>query len=137
MLALDQLQSGAAELLRTIALAGHKTVAATLRQHPDRARKEARRLGIFDFIEEILVSSHAEAGEGKASGVLAYARRQDLLPLVWVGDTEVDAAAAATLGVPCALVANGVRAAAALRGLPCIGVFDSLQEIPRAYFRCS
>lgn len=136
MLALDHLQSGAVDLLRTIALSGHKVVIATLRQHPDRARNEVKRLGILDFIDEMLVTSHAEAADGKAKAVLAHARRQGLMPLIWVGDTVVDAEAAAMLGVPCALVTNGVRAGGALRGLTCLGVFNSLNEIPCAHFLC-
>jgi phosphoglycolate phosphatase-like HAD superfamily hydrolase len=57
-----------------------------------------------------------------------------LKPLIWVGDTEVDAEAAAILGVPCALVANGVRSRESLHGLPCLGVFSSVSEIPFTYF---
>ena len=136
MLALDHLQSGALELLRKIALAGHRVEIATLRQHPERARNEGKRLGILDLIDELLVSRHAEAAAGKAKRVLTHARRQGLKPLIWVGDTEVDAKAAAALGLPCALVTNGLRSAGALRGLPCLGVFGSLNEIPHANFLC-
>lgn len=133
MLALDHLQSGAVELLRKIALVGHRTVIATLRQHSDRALSQVKRLGFLDFVDELLVVPHAEAADGKVKRVLAHARRQGLKPLIWVGDTEVDAIAAATLGVPCALLTTGVRSREALRGLPCIGVFDSLYEIPDTY----
>lgn len=134
MLARDHLQCGAVEMLRRVSLAGHGAVIATLRQHSDRARNEVKRLGILDFIDELMVSPHTEAAGGKAKRVLAHARRQGLKPLIWVGDTEVDAEAAASLGVPCALVTNGLRSAGVLRGLPSLGMFSSLNEIPHAYF---
>ena len=134
MLALDHLQNGAAKLLRKIAFAGNRIVIVTLRQHSDHALNQTKRLGILNFIDELLIAPHTEAAAGKAECVLAHARRESLKPLIWVGDTEMDAEAAATLGVPCALVANGVRSRESLHGLPSVGVFSSASEIPFTYF---
>ena len=134
MLTLDHLHSGAAELLHKIALAGNRSVIVTLRQHLGRALDQINRLGISEYIDELLVAPHAEAAAGKAERVLGHARRHRLNPIIWVGDTELDAEAASALSLPCALVSNGVRSGEALHRLPSVRVFGSVSEIPLTYF---
>lgn len=133
LLALDVLQAGALARLHDIASTA-RLVVATMRRDAALAREQIDEMAVGQFVDAVLVTPHADGPNGKAQSVLTYARRQGLSPRLWIGDTEFDADAAAILGVPCVLVANGLRSRDHLRGLRPAAVVDSIADVPAHYF---
>ena len=85
------------------------------------------------MVLDVLTCPHAEGGSGKAARVATFARQHQLSPCLWIGDTEVDADAALDAGVPCVLVASGVRSRQFLERLAAELVVDSIGEVPARY----
>jgi phosphoglycolate phosphatase len=126
-LALDVPHPGVRERLSEWKTDGFELVLATLRQNPINLERQLEDLGLRVFFNEILVSPHAEGAAGKAAGLLAT--RQDPSETLWVGDTEVDIAAARAVGCRVWAVACGIRTREYLSTLKPDFLSDSFLEV--------
>jgi phosphoglycolate phosphatase len=108
-LALDRVQPGALDVLSRWKDRGIRLVLATLRCRPDRLRDQLAATGLDRLLDVVVVSRHAEGGAGKARGVREAAPGLNPDRALWIGDTEVDLAAARTLGCPVWLLTCGLR----------------------------
>jgi phosphoglycolate phosphatase-like HAD superfamily hydrolase len=108
-LALDRLLPGARAALAEARAAGHRLLILTARRDAAAARLQIERLGLLALVDELVVVDPARAAEEKTR-VLHLRGASGL-----VGDTESDARAAASAGVPFAAVAGGQRSGAFLR----------------------
>ena len=117
-LGLDVPQPGAAEAVAAWKAAGHRLIVVTLRRDARAARAQLERLGLTALLERFVVCDPELGGAGKAAAARRDVRRTDPERCVWIGDTEVDAEAAAALGCPTLyLVSCGIRSARYLRSL--------------------
>jgi phosphoglycolate phosphatase len=114
MLALDRVQPGAIETLSRWRAADAFVVLATHRRDPEALRSQLDETGLSAHLDEVVPSPPTGGAVGKAESVVSrLGRRPDRG--VWVGDTEVDVAAARHLGLPAWAVACGVRSEQVLR----------------------
>ena len=109
MLALDRAQPGAQRRLQEWHARHVRLILATMRRHPDRAAEQVGRLGLSGLFWRVVVSPDALGGEGKGRAVLREAPGLDPARCLWVGDTEADAEAAASVGCRVWLVVCGIR----------------------------
>jgi phosphoglycolate phosphatase len=116
-LALDRVQPGALEVLSRWKGRGIRLVLATLRRHPDRLRHQLAATGLDRLLDVVVVSRHAGGGAGKAREVREAAPGLEPSRALWIGDTEVDVAAARALGCPVWLLTCGLRTGAYLASL--------------------
>jgi phosphoglycolate phosphatase len=128
-LALDTVQPGAFDVLSFWASTGIRVILATLRKDPVAAQAQLESLGLRRFFKRVVVCHPNFGGEGKAVAVARDADRTDLRNSVWVGDTEVDAVAAATVGSKLFLVTCGIRTEAYLRSLRAGEVVSDLRAV--------
>ena len=84
---------------------GLQFVLATSRQHPELAKRQLARLGLYTFLEDVFVAV-ANCGDRKSD------LTSDLNIQAIVGDTEVDLQWATELGVPFYAVNYGFRSEA-------------------------
>ncbi len=108
MLALDRVQPGAIETLSQWRASGAFVVLATHRRDPDALRSQLDETGLSARIDEVVPSPPTGGAVGKAESVIARLGRSPDCG-VWVGDTEVDVAAARHLGLQAWAVTCGVR----------------------------
>lgn len=126
-LELDIVQPGALECLRDWKQQGKKLILVTLRKDAVALQMQLQSKGLSAFLDKVLVCAHESGGAGKAQAVLDFlGERPDPLRSVWVGDTEVDARAARSLGLDVYLVQNGLRSPAVLERLDCTRVVESI-----------
>jgi phosphoglycolate phosphatase-like HAD superfamily hydrolase len=109
LLALDRVQPGALEVLSRWKDRGILLVLATLRRHPDRLRDQLAATGLDRLLDVVVASRHDEGASGKARGVRQAVPGLDPGRALWIGDTEVDLAAARALGCPVWLLTCGLR----------------------------
>ena len=117
LLALDRVQPGALDVLSRWKDRGIRLVLATLRRYPDRLRNQLAATGLDRLLDVVVVSRHAEGGAGKAREVWEAAPGLNPGRALWIGDTEVDVAAARALGCPVWLLTCGLRTEAYLASL--------------------
>jgi phosphoglycolate phosphatase-like HAD superfamily hydrolase len=116
-LALDRVQPGAIDVLSRWKDQGIGLMLATLRRHPDRLQEQLAATGLDRWLDVVVVSRHAEGGAGKARQLRRAAPGLDPGSALWIGDTEVDVAAARSLGCPVWLLTCGLRTGAYLASL--------------------
>ncbi|MDP9510727.1 HAD hydrolase-like protein [Pseudomonas protegens] len=126
-LELDIVQPGALECLRNWRQQGKRLILVTLRKDAAALQMQLQNKGLSAYLDKVLVCAHESGGAGKAQAVLDFlGERPDPLRSVWVGDTEVDAQAARSLGLDVYLVQNGLRSPAILERLDCTRVVESI-----------
>lgn len=126
-LELDIVQPGALECLRAWKEQGKKLILVTLRKDAAALQIQLQNKGLSTYLDKVLVCAHESGGAGKAQAVLDFlGERPDALRSVWVGDTEVDAQAARSLGLDVYLVKNGLRSPAILERLDSTLVVESI-----------
>lgn len=114
MLALDRVQPGAIETLARWRVAGAFLVLATHRRDPAALWSQLDETGLSELLDEVVPSPPTGGAGGKAKSVISRLGRRPHSG-VWVGDTEVDVAAARHLGLPAWAVACGLRSEQLLR----------------------
>jgi phosphoglycolate phosphatase-like HAD superfamily hydrolase len=107
-LALDVVQPGAFETLRSWNEQGFHLVLASMRRNRKSAREQVRNLGIAKLFQSIRFSSPDSGPRGKAASVTSVIPRGSS-GKVWVGDTEADVAAAKIAGFRSIAVSCGIR----------------------------
>lgn len=128
-LKLDTIQPHAAAVLARWAARGDTLRLVTLRRHQEHLREQLEDLGLTRFFDRVIVCDPALGGKGKADRAALGVPPAELRASIWIGDTEVDAAAAAELG--CAklyLVSCGIRTEEYLRSLDVGEVVGDLAE---------
>ena len=117
-LKLDVPQPGAAAAVAAWKAAGHRLVVVTLRRDARAARAQLERLRLSALLERFVVCDPELGSTGKAAAARHEVGRTNPEDCAWIGDTEVDAEAAASLG--CSrlyLVSCGIRSVPYLRSL--------------------
>lgn len=110
MLALDKVQEGAVDCLRSWKEQGIQLTLVTLRKDKQALEGQLKLMGLRQFLDVVLVCDPAEGGEGKADAVRSIFQGKLLKEhTLWIGDTEADWEAGNSLGVDVVLVANGLR----------------------------
>jgi phosphoglycolate phosphatase len=120
-LVLDRVQAGAIECLRNWKQERIEMILVTMRKNKNGLKQQLHSTGLGHHLDNVLVSDHAEGGEGKADAVRQFYSdgldRQFFEEGVWIGDTEADWQAAKSLGCEVFLVSNGLRNEKYLRSL--------------------
>lgn len=130
MLALDKVQDGAIDCLRSWKGQGIELVLVTMRKNRPALEDQLKTTGLRQYLDEVLVSDHADGGAGKADAVNTLFRgtiKKDCA--LWIGDTEADWEAARALGVRGVLLANGLRNETYLRTLEGALVVQSITSL--------
>lgn len=131
-LALDVVQPGAIDCLKTWKQQGKRLVLVTLRKDAASLTDQLKSNGLSDYLDHVLVCTHESGGQGKAQAVrVLIGEPLNELRAIWVGDTEVDAQAAEALGIEVFLVANGLRSPRVLEGLHSAGVIESIVSLKK------
>lgn len=130
MLALDKVQEGAIDCMRIWREQGVELVLVTMRKNMRALEEQLLSTGLRQFLDAVLVSSHAEGGEGKANRVRdTYSTKQFVKNALWIGDTEADWSAAQSLGCDVVLVSNGLRNEEYLKSLGSSKVIPSIKSL--------
>jgi phosphoglycolate phosphatase len=113
VLALDKVQEGAVECLRNWKEQGIELTLVTMRKNKRGLEEQLNSTGLRQHLDSVLVSDHAEGGEGKADVVRQFHSdnpdNRFEVNTLWIGDTEADWEAAKSLGCDVVLVSNGLR----------------------------
>jgi phosphoglycolate phosphatase len=126
-LALDAVHPWVFEVLSSWVASRARLCLATLRSNVAGLHAELENLGLRRFFDCVVVSDSARGGEGKAAA--AAASGIDPHSSIWVGDTEVDAVAANTVGSRLYLVTCGIRTEEYLRSLRTGEVVSDLRAV--------
>jgi phosphoglycolate phosphatase len=109
-LALDKVQEGAVDCLRSWKEKGIELTLVTMRKDKQALEEQLKLTGLRQFLDAVLVCDHAKGGEGKADAVrVAFHSKKLTENAVWIGDTEADWKAAKSLGSGIVLLSNGLR----------------------------
>jgi len=119
-LAYDSLLPGASEALRVCRAAGLRTVILTARKSLRGLLMQANALQLNCMADEILAVDPRDGVAGKALQL------QRLAPIALIGDSEVDARAAAAAAVPFVPVSSGQRSPGFLRRTLGLCPFDGV-----------
>lgn len=125
-LSLDSPFPGVHELLCELSGRGVTLVLVSARRDPSLLRLQLRQMGWLAFFAAVCVAAPADAVRGKAAALAAWA------PRLFIGDTEIDAAAAKLAGTPFAGVASGQRGPDHLSSLGVTTVFAGVMDAVRA-----
>lgn len=128
-LAADRLQSDALAKLRLWRDQQLRMILVTLRRHPDRLVEQLVRLKIYDLFDHVIVCEHQGGGAGKASRLKEVISPVSPAESLWVGDSEVDVAAARDFGCRIWAVACGVRSRPYLASLTPDFLSDGLASV--------
>lgn len=128
-LALDAVHPWVFDVLSSWVAGGARLCLATLRSNVAGLHAELEDLRLRRFLDRVVVSDSALGGEGKAAAVMREQSDIDPQSSVWVGDTEVDAVAAAALGSRLYLVTCGIRTEEYLRSLNAGEVVSDLRAV--------
>jgi phosphoglycolate phosphatase-like HAD superfamily hydrolase len=110
-LALDKVQEGAVDCLRSWKEQGIGLTLVTMRKNKQTLEEQLMLTGLRQYLDAVLVCDPTEGGEGKADAVRSMFQVKRLVgKALWIGDTEADWEAADSLGVDVVLVSNGLRA---------------------------
>jgi phosphoglycolate phosphatase-like HAD superfamily hydrolase len=123
-LSLDALLPDALDALEELRARGYRLQILTARQHPDRVRAQVERL-LSGQIDATHVVSPFDAGRAKAKHL------REIVAVGFAGDSESDAAAAVSAGVPFFAVCSGQRSPAFLEALG-LRVYGGLLEAVRS-----
>jgi phosphoglycolate phosphatase-like HAD superfamily hydrolase len=115
-LALDAVQDGAADRLAEWRASGVRLVLVTLRRNRKNLLWQLSDRGILSLFDEVLSVGSDAVDADKAEAVRGCCAGETAACL-WVGDSEVDVAAARKLGIPICAVTCGVRSPEYLRGV--------------------
>jgi phosphoglycolate phosphatase len=126
-LALDAVHPWVVDILSSWVAGGARLCLATLRSNVAGLHAELENLGLRRFFDRVVISDSALGGEGKAAA--AAASGVDPRSSVWIGDTEVDAVAANTVGSQLYLVTCGIRTEEYLRSLRIGEVVSDLRAV--------
>lgn len=105
----DRALPGAAHALSALRSTGAVLIVLTARRRPDGARLSMASAGLDRLVDELSVVDPADAVAEKARALSA------IRPIVFIGDSESDGAAASRAGVRFAAVATGQRSGEYLR----------------------
>jgi phosphoglycolate phosphatase-like HAD superfamily hydrolase len=128
-LALDAVHPWVCDVLSSWVASGARLCLATLRSNVAGLHAELESLGLRRFFDRVVTSDSSAGGEGKAAAVARDRSDIDPRSSVWIGDTEVDAVAAARLGVNVYLVTCGIRTEEYLRSLGTGEVVSDLRTV--------
>lgn len=117
MLRLDILQPGIVEHLRAWRNAQVRLVLATLRRFPKRLARQLSDLRLDGLFHRVVISNPNLGAAGKQQQVVERVANLNPARCLWIGDTEVDIAAARALGCPVWAVTCGLRAESYLASL--------------------
>lgn len=106
MLALDKLYDDSIETLERIKETGSQIYYLSLRQRKDAAICELKRLGIYDFAEEVYIGKPSEGVEYKVEKLRRLKMMDEVL---MIGDTEIDYEASETSKALYYLLNRGFR----------------------------
>jgi phosphoglycolate phosphatase-like HAD superfamily hydrolase len=120
LLASDCLHPGALGWLERAHRGGARVVVVTGRHDPLLTREQFNALGLSTF--ELVIAPNEEKA-------LIVQQHLALRPLVWIGDTELDIAAAQTLQTTAVGVSSGLRSARFLRSSGADVVVPSLARV--------
>lgn len=130
MLALDKVQVGAIECLRSWKEQGIELTLVTMRKNKQALEAQLKSTGMRQYLDVVLACDHADGGIGKADAVRSHFRSKvDKGGALWIGDTEDDWEAANTLGCRVVLLSNGLRNEAYLRSLQGAVVKQSIASL--------
>lgn len=130
MLALDKVQEGAIDCLQSWREQDIELILVTMRKRKHALEGQLVAMGLRQYLDVVLVSDHAEGGEGKANTV------RNICPTglfeknsLWIGDTEADWNAAQSLGCDVVLISNGLRNEEYLKSLENAQVQPSIETL--------
>ncbi len=134
VLALDKVQAGAVNCLRTWKEQRIQLILVTMRKNRQTLEDQLKVTGLRQFLDTVLVCDHAEGGVGKADAVReVFQAKMNKEEVLWIGDTEADWGAANSLGCNICLVANGLRNEKYLEALNNSQVVQSITSICLSY----
>jgi phosphoglycolate phosphatase-like HAD superfamily hydrolase len=125
---LDSVLPGVMEVLRGLRYSAELAL-VTLRRDPRVLRNQLQDLRLDAVFGEILVSGEYPDVTRSKRSLIQQSRWKDCRRAMVVGDTEDDAAAAASLDIPFIAVNSGLRDAAQLRD-HAFAVIDSVADLP-------
>ncbi len=108
-LALDRLQSGVLQKLDQWRNEGRRLILATLRHNPHGLHAQLEQLQLAPRFAHVVPCAHAGGAEGKAEQVRSVVGASRAEACLWIGDTEIDVAAARALGCPIWALECGLR----------------------------
>lgn len=118
MLALDKVQEGAVDCLRSWKEQGIELTLVTMRKNKSALEEQLKSTGLRQHLDTVLACDHADGGVGKADAVRkCFQGKVNKGDTLWIGDTEADWDAATSLGCSVVLLSNGLRNEAYLRSL--------------------
>jgi phosphoglycolate phosphatase len=115
LLALDRVQPGVPETLARWRAEGRRIVLATLRRDPEALATQLERTGLAELFDAVARSDARDGAVGKAAR--ARVAGAGVESCLWIGDTELDIAAARALGCRVWAVTCGLRSRAFLARL--------------------
>jgi phosphoglycolate phosphatase-like HAD superfamily hydrolase len=129
LLALDSVHAGAAERLESWRRRGIRIVVVSLRQNREGALQQLETLALAPLIDLTLIVPHARGASGKAAAVRESVADFDPRQSLWIGDTEVDVAAARDAGCAMWGVGCGIRTVEYLSAMGADRVSQTLVEV--------
>jgi phosphoglycolate phosphatase-like HAD superfamily hydrolase len=125
---LDTLLPGALDVLSE--LGGSARLAlVTLRRDPAVLWQQLAGLRLAPMFAEVLVSGEHPGTDRSKPDLIQHSRWKDRRDSLFVGDTDDDAAAAASLGIPFVAVNSGLREAASLEDRAAATI-ESIADLP-------
>jgi phosphoglycolate phosphatase-like HAD superfamily hydrolase len=116
-LSLDRLQPGATERMEEWRRQGIRLILVTLRNNEPNLLWQLDLMGIRSLLDEVVCVGSSGGAEGKAAAARSAVGTGETESLLWIGDTEIDIAAARRLGVAVCAVGCGLRAPSLLAQL--------------------
>lgn len=133
-LALDKVQEGAIDCLRSWKAQGIELTLVTMRKNKPALEAQLASTGLGPFLDIVMVCDHADGAQGKADAVRhIYSESSFKRNALWIGDTEADWGAAKSLGCEVVLLANGLRNEAYLKALKGSVVKSSIMSLKELY----
>lgn len=133
-LALDKVQEGAIDCLRSWKAQGMELTLVTMRKNEPALEAQLALTGLRPFLDIVMVCDHADGAQGKADAVRhIYSESSFKRNALWIGDTEADWGAAKSLGCEVVLLANGLRNEGYLKALKGSVVKSSIMSLKELY----
>jgi phosphoglycolate phosphatase len=105
----DKLQNNVINILSNWKEQGIRLLVATMRNNPSNLAWQLDTLNLRRFFDDVVVVGNGQNGANKAADVRPKLMGRRIDRVVWVGDTEVDVAAARELGVGVCALTCGLR----------------------------
>lgn len=126
LLQMDRVLPGVVDWLHEWSCTVHFAL-ITVRSHTDFVNEQLKRMDLIRHLAKVVVVGHGPSmGNIKAAAARGHVTRH---PVAWVGDTEVDIAAARELGAHPIGVTTGIRTAERLRVAGAEQILDSVTAI--------